>query len=244
VDSFTKQFQTYARSLLKTDAKDNSANIEDVNSVLNLLRDKIERYRRTAASIINRSLNEVPLNICSVNCTLFKQLLADEAIQIANSLLSNILSEIRTDAENMLETIDTTIDKVNKRCSTPEDFYDFSKYFEGTQKLMGQLEDRFKLIEKKWKTIEYFSYPVTDYDISLYWGVFSRPQDLAITVHAREVRLLQERNSFIRQLEEQKDQFTKDLQQYDLETANFKNYFDVEKAEEVKFCILYSFNEF
>ena len=108
-------------------------------------------------------------------------------------MLGTILTEIRTDAENMLETIETTIDKVNKRCSTPEDFYDFSKYFEGTQKLMSQLEERFKLIEKKWRTIEYFSYPVTDYDITLYWGVFSRPQDLGITIHAREVRLLQVR---------------------------------------------------
>ena len=63
--------------------------------------------------------------------------------------------------------------------------------------------------------------------------MYSRPQDLAIAIHSREVRLLQERNSFIRQLEEQKDNFNKDLQQYELDTSAFKNYFDVEKSEEV-----------
>ncbi len=44
---------------------------------------------------------------------------------------------------------------------------------------------------------------------------------------------MQERNSFIRQLEDEKDKFARELLQYEAETMAFKNHYDVEHAEEV-----------
>ncbi len=145
IDNFAKQYQSYVANLLKVENP--YYKFEEAMYALNVMKDKIERYRKTASSIMNRTLNELALTICLVNCNRFKEQLANEANDAADALLLRLVDEMRKDTQRILDLYNATIEKVNKRCQTPEEFYDFSKYFEVTQKSLSAMEDSFRTVE-------------------------------------------------------------------------------------------------
>ncbi len=178
-------------------------------------------------------MNVVTLSMLKVDCSQFKDQLAREALSLVDSNLQYVLSNIRKRGKYILETYNVISQRTKIKLENPEQYSDFYEYFQGCQKEQKSLEDEFVQIKRDWELLEQFYFAVSDEDVETYWELYSRPQELAILLYNREVKLLQEKNSFVKALEEEKHQFQQDLFKYETEIDVFKSFYDTEKAEEV-----------
>eukprot|EP01116_Phalansterium_solitarium_P008654 TRINITY_DN225_c0_g1_i6.p1 TRINITY_DN225_c0_g1~~TRINITY_DN225_c0_g1_i6.p1 ORF type:complete len:4288 (+),score=2116.54 TRINITY_DN225_c0_g1_i6:207-13070(+) len=233
MERFAVDYQNYVAALLQNVADSKAQATEgEANMSVDQLMLRIDKYFHIVGSILNRSLSRIPMSVILIDCQEYKTQLANGIKTRADTLLSNMLDNIRFRCTEILDICTQINERVNAPRETPEQYHDFVKYYQGAKSSLQQLLGEYDVIKKKWAVLERFYYAVQETDVSMYWDVYSRPQELLVMLQRVDLQLQNERTVWIRQLDEQKYQFQQDLIQFEGEIDSFKVLFDVEKAEE------------